>query len=89
MWKTEIPKAQPVVRTEARHGYVNLSLSPATNGDGTTWQYLSMSFGEFSEDDVESCQGTWPRTAIDLARKQLDEFEQFLNERGTDETSIR
>lgn len=86
-WKTETIE-QPKTRTETRCGYVNLSLSPASNGDGTTWQYLSMSFGEFSEADVTACKATWPRVALEMARAELDRFEASLNEGETNEAGI-
>jgi hypothetical protein len=74
--KIEIP------RTEMRivHDKVMVSISPACNGTPQNWQYIDVSLGEFSPTSMEDCQIYWPKRAIELARKALDDFEASLNE---------
>lgn len=73
--KIEVP------RTELRlvEGKVTLSISPASNGSDTRWQYIDVSLGEHSPTSTEDCQIYWPRRAIELVRAELDRLEATLD----------
>ena len=58
-------------------GPFQLSVGP---GSGRRWQHFTFSFGRHSEAAHEECLKTWPREAIALARKELDDLETLLGE---------
>ena len=72
---------QPPRQSSIEHGALRLSVSPhATDPSREQWQWCIMSFGSHSKASHEECLESWPREAIALARKELDELETFLTE---------
>lgn len=59
-------------------GSVRMSVSAAK--DEKQWQFFVLDFGTHSNASHEECLKTWPREAIARARKELDEFENLLDE---------
>lgn len=77
-WETiEIPTPDPKVRLEA--GPVFMSIGESGYQKGQRWQYAAISLGENTLASMAECEVTWPRRAIELCRKALDEFEVSLN----------
>ena len=76
-WVQTPVKSPPQPSWELRHGDVRLSVNPAQL-HGQQWQYFSMSFGEFTHRPDPESLAQWPREAITIARKALDEFEAEL-----------
>ena len=76
-WKHETPEP-PRPRATLHTGDVSISVSEDVQS-GKRWQYLTMSFGKFSEEGFEDCQASWPKLALTLAREQLDKFEATLD----------
>lgn len=75
MWKTV---ERPVILTaEWNVGDIRLSINPLD--DHRRSQHFGLTFCQFTEADTNSCLETWPREAIALARKKLDEFESRLD----------
>ena len=72
----------------------DLAIHVTEEKDGRRWQYLHMSFGEFTNDSIEECEAKWPAVAIAKARKRLDMLEQLIRalqavlevEEGEDQT---
>ena len=50
----------------------------SVDGADRHWQHFMLSFGVFSEATTEECKATWPREAIAVARRKLDEFEEAI-----------
>ena len=75
-WKTEVPEPR-ALRSEMNYKNLTLSISPANHHGhpDELWQWISLSLGEHREASMGACQETWPKEAIALARKLLDEFE--------------
>lgn len=44
------------------------------------WQFLLISFGEFSDAPMDECLKTWPKRSIQLARHALSELQRRLKE---------
>jgi hypothetical protein len=80
--KTEIPRSRNALEV----GPVCLSVSQEEGEQ--TWQHLCISFGYFNAGTPEECLESWPRVAIEKAREALDRFEDTLDERRLDETTV-
>jgi hypothetical protein len=78
MWKhTEEQIVAPKVELRWKQGDIMLAIDE--DEDGRQWEYVALSFGQFKKDSLEGCQKTWPREAIRLVRKALDDFEATLD----------
>ena len=76
MWITKSEEVkEPDVKQVYRVGPVTLFI---TDDKDQRWKYFTLSFGEFTTDNVEDCEALWPREALAQARKALDEFEATL-----------
>lgn len=60
------------------NGVIRMSVSDAESDPNKRWQHFQFSFGESSPNSIDECKATWPREALALARKALDEFEATL-----------
>lgn len=76
-WESEVVE-QPEPKFDFRSG--PLFLCVEGHDDDTRWNYLSLSFGEFSTQSMEECLENWPWRAIELARNALNAFEESLEE---------
>lgn len=78
MWRTETPEPQPE-QSVISCGHIQLSVGQAHDSP-QRWEYFSLSFGRFSNEPHKECLKTWPREALRLARENLDQFEEQLDE---------
>lgn len=78
MWQKRVPEVAE--RHEISAGPVTLAISEASSRNyGTYWQHVCVSLGAFSDGTLEACLEGWPKQAISMARKALDEFEAQLD----------
>jgi len=74
-WTKESEEPEPERRVLLNLDGLHLSLSD----DGSNrWQYVSVSFGEFTEESFDDCMETWPAKAIAEMRSKLDSWEAEL-----------
>lgn len=82
-WKRTRPAPAPLPeRIEIRDDYITISLSdvrddPAIEA-GNTWQFFTLSIGEFSPFSLNDTRKTWPYEAIEMAEKAIAEFKAKL-----------
>jgi hypothetical protein len=76
-WKTVTQ--EPVRRQPAKAvldiGHLALTVEEAVKDGESRWQYVSLSFGRFSNDSFEECKESWPAFVIAQIREAMDEWE--------------
>ncbi len=81
-WTDKTPEPAPLPHSCMKSGDLNpdleLTVRPASNE--RQWQYFLLSFGYHTNRPHEECLEKWPREALELARKKLNEFEAQLSE---------
>jgi hypothetical protein len=74
-------KSEPIRRSQRlKFGETTITISEAEHAKNGRWQHVVISLGEFSDKPIKSCMATWPREALAQLRRQLDAFEESLND---------
>ena len=86
-WETDRTEKPNPVQKLIRTGPFYLAVDESETPGDKQWQYVTISFGEFTSRSLDECLKQWPRDVIALARAALDKFEASLEE--TNEAGIQ